>query len=197
MSVADLKSIKLVVVGDGAVGKTSLLMTYSQGTFPTEYVPTVFDNYSVEIDVMINDQQKTIELELWDTAGQEEYDRLRPLSYRNTDVFLIVFSVASNVSMENIRSKWRPEIIHYAKDTPWLLVGSMSDLRDRPEQSQLEGKPVPKEQGESLARELGAVNYIECSAKTDFNVKVVFDLAITSVVNPVVKKSKRKQCILL
>jgi len=172
-------------------------MTYSQGTFPTVYVPTVFDNYSVEIDVMINDQQKTIELELWDTAGQEEYDRLRPLSYRNTDVFLIVFSVVSNVSLDNIRSKWRPEIMHYAKDTPWVLIGSMSDLRDKPEQSQLEGKPVSKEQGESLARELGAVNYIECSAKTDKNVKAVFDLAITSVVNPVVKKPKKRQCLIL
>jgi len=186
------------VVGDGAVGKTSLLMTYSQGTFPTVYVPTVFDNYSVEIDVMINQQQKTVELELWDTAGQEEYDRLRPLSYRNTDVFLIVFSVASSVSFENIKSKWRPEVMHYAKDAPWLLVGSMSDLRDAPEQSQLEGKPVSKEQGEALARELSAVGYIECSSKVDYNVKAVFDMAITSVVNPAVKKPKKKPgCLLL
>jgi len=91
----DIDTVKLVVVGDGATGKTCLLMMYSQGKFPTEYVPTVFDNYSVELDLTINGQAKTIELGLWDTAGQEEYDRLRPLSYRNTDIFLVVFAMTA------------------------------------------------------------------------------------------------------
>jgi len=142
---------------------------------------------------------KTIELELWDTAGQEEYDRLRPLSYRNTDIFLIVFSVASSVSYDNIKVKWRPELLHYSRDTPFILVGTMSDLRESggTGASGLEGNPVSRQQGESLAKDLGAVEYIECSAKADTNVKDVFDLAIKSVINPPSRKGKKKLCTLL
>jgi len=81
------KSIKLVVVGDGAVGKTCLLISYANGKFPEDYVPTVFDNYVVTLHI----NEDPVELGLWDTAGQEEYDRLRPLSYANTDVFLMCF----------------------------------------------------------------------------------------------------------
>ncbi len=81
--------IKIVAVGDGAVGKTCMLMSYSCKKFPRDYVPTVFENYAREAIV---DGHEVV-LCLWDTAGQEEYDRLRPLSYKNTDVFLVCFAI--------------------------------------------------------------------------------------------------------
>ena len=80
-----MQTVKCVVVGDGAVGKTSLLATYTRGSFFDEYIPTIFDNYSTVIVV----DGKPVEVGLWDTAGQEEYDRLRPLSYPNAKVILI------------------------------------------------------------------------------------------------------------
>ena len=64
-----------------------------------------------------------VSLGLWDTAGQEDYDRLRPLSYPQTDVFLICFSVVSPSSFENVTSKWCPEIKHHCPDAPILLIG--------------------------------------------------------------------------
>ena len=117
-----MQTIKCVVVGDGAVGKTCLLISYTTNKFPSEYVPTVFDNYAVT--VMIGGEPYT--LGLFDTAGQEDYDRLRPLSYPQTDVFLVCFSVVNPSSYENVKEKWVPEILHHCQKTPFLLVGTQS-----------------------------------------------------------------------
>lgn len=177
-----MQSIKCVVCGDGAVGKTSLLISYTTNTFPEEYIPTVFDNYTAEVMV----DKKPIQLGLWDTAGQEDYDRLRPLSYPNTDVFLICFSVDSPTSLDNVKNKWYQEINKYAPNTPFILVGTKLDIREskKGETSELF---VTKAQGEELKKELGAFQYVECSARTQVNMKQVFDEAIRCVL---IEKSK-------
>merc|ERR1719273_2158735 len=100
---------KLVIVGDGACGKTCLLIVFSRDEFPKEYVPTVFENYVTDIEV---DGVK-VELEMWDTAGQEDYDRLRPLSYPDTHVILLCFAIDSPDSLENIPDRWTPELKHF------------------------------------------------------------------------------------
>jgi len=174
----DIDTVKLVVVGDGATGKTCLLMMYSQGKFPSEYVPTVFDNYSVELDLAINGQTKTIELGLWDTAGQEEYDRLRPLSYRNTDIFLVVFAVDSDASYSNVKTKWVPELKHYSPEIPYVMVATKVDLRST------SASAISGAKGQQLANEVGALAYLECSARTNTNVKGVFDKALEILLTP-------------
>lgn len=118
-------------------------------------------------------------LGLFDTAGQEDYDRLRPLSYPQTDVFLVCFSVTSPASFENVKEKWFPEVHHHCPGVPCLIVGTQVDLRD--DQGHLDKlarqkqRPITTEQGERLARELGAVKYVECSALTQRGLKNVFD----------------------
>ena len=117
---SETKKKKLVIVGDGACGKSCLLIVFSKDEFPQDYVPTVFDTHVADIEV----DGKHVELVLWDTAGQEDYDRLRPLSYPDTDVIVMCFSIDAPDTLENIPEKWTPEIRHFCPTVPIILVGN-------------------------------------------------------------------------
>ncbi|KAK6182095.1 hypothetical protein SNE40_009857 [Patella caerulea] len=140
-----MQPIKVTVVGDGAVGKSCLLISYTTGSFPGEYVPTVFDNYSCSIMV----DGKPFSVAFFDTAGQEDYDRLRPLSYPQTDVFLICYSVENSNSLANITEKWLPEVNHYCPGVPVAMIACKTDLRGRGSHC------VTDEEGKKVAKELG------------------------------------------
>ncbi|VIO89144.1 Uncharacterized protein BM_BM2610 [Brugia malayi] len=193
---APSRQIKCVVVGDGTVGKTCMLISYTTDSFPVEYVPTVFDNFSAQMTV----DGYPVNLGLWDTAGQEDYDRLRPLSYPQTDVFVLCFSIVAPVSFDNVLTKWIPEIRHNCPDAPILLIGTKLDLRDDPEtlrQLNADGKqPVSKNQGQKVAKRIRAVKYLECSALTQQGLKAVFEEAVRAVIAPK-PTSKNKNCTVL
>jgi len=123
-----MEHIKLVFVGDGLVGKTAFLIrvTTQQLPSPFPFVATVFDDY--EASVMV--KGKPFLVGLYDTAGLEDFDRLRPFSYPGTDVFVVCFSVASRSSFENVTQKWTPEVRHFGPDVPILLLGTKTDLRN-------------------------------------------------------------------
>ncbi|CAM0880524.1 unnamed protein product [Alopecurus aequalis] len=173
--------IKCVAVGDGAVGKTCMLVCYTCNKFPTDYIPTVFDNFSANVSV-----DGSVNLGLWDTAGQEDYSRLRPLSYRGADVFILSFSLTSRASYENVHKKWMPELRRHAPGIPVLLVGTKLDLRE--DRAYLADHPaqsiITTEQGEELRKQIDAVAYVECSSKTQRNIKAVSDTAIKAVLQP-------------
>lgn len=193
-----MDTLKCVVVGDGAVGKTCMLISYASNKFPLDYVPTVFDNYAVNL--MIGGE--AYKLGLFDTAGQEEYDRLRALAYPSTDVFLVCFSVASPYSFENVRDKWIPEIKHYCPKVPFVLVGTQSDLRDDPQTisrlSKCRQNFISPQEAMKFAKRVNAVSYAECSALTQKGLKGVFDDAILAVLNgPPEEDKPKKKCTIL
>ncbi|XP_063185114.1 rho-related GTP-binding protein RhoU isoform X2 [Chroicocephalus ridibundus] len=190
------RSIKCVLVGDGAVGKTSLVVSYTTNGYPTEYIPTAFDNFSVGLTTVfpppssflskavVSVDGKPVRLQLCDTAGQDEFDKLRPLCYTNTDIFLLCFSVVSPSSFQNVSEKWVPEIRCHCPKAPIILVGTQSDLREDVkvliELDKCKEKPVSEEAAKLCAEEIKAASYIECSALTQKNLKEVFDAAIVA-----------------
>ena len=126
---------------------------------------------------------------------------MRPLSYPDTHVFLVSFSVVNPSSFENVKSKWVPELREHAANVPIILVGTKLDLREDPEMlKKLQAKglnPITKEQGEALAKEIGAVCYAECSARTQKGLKEVFDEAIKAVLFPPDNDDKSGACCII
>jgi len=182
---------KLVIVGDGACGKTCLLIVFSKGTFPEDYVPTVFENYVADVEV----DGRRVELALWDTAGQEDYDRLRPLSYPDSHVVLICFAIDLPDSLENVQEKWIGEVMHFCPKVPVMLVGCKKDLRRDPQTNEnlrkQNQRPIAPEQGQAVAQKIGARMYLECSARTGEGVREVFQHATRAAL----LKPKRKKGI--
>jgi|EP01047_Picozoa_sp_COSAG01_P018851 Rho family protein len=183
--------IKVCAIGDGAVGKTSLLVTFSSGQFPAEYEPTVFESYSSRNVYKVEGQKMYVDFQLWDTAGQEGYDDMRKLSYLDTDVFLIVFDVSRRTSFENVRSKWVNELrCPEANNCPYevILAGTKSDMRP----TGGGGDFVSDAEAELLAQQIGAWAYVPVSAKFNRRVSDVFDYAIKSKVLKHVHKDRAK-----
>jgi len=165
---------KLVLVGDGGSGKTSLLMVRTQQYFPEKYIPTVFENHTTIVEY----KKKSILLSLWDTAGQADYDRLRPLSYPETDVVMILFAVSEPVQLHHVIDKWSPEVQHFCPGIPVLLVGNKTDLRDDPATIEALAKngeaPVTTAQGLKMAERIKA-KYFETCCKTNSGIDEVFE----------------------
>ncbi|XP_078385026.1 ras-like GTP-binding protein RHO [Oculina patagonica] len=166
---------KLVIVGDAACGKVSILTAFCKDQ--SVYVPRVFENYATKIEV----DGSTVELALWDTSGQEDFQKLRPLSYPDTDAILMCFSIDSPDSLENIQERWTPEVRHFCPNVPIILVGNKKDLRNDEyiikKLSKMKQEPVRSEEGSLVCERINAYAYMECSAKTREGVRDVFETA--------------------
>uniref|UniRef100_H9GK25 Ras homolog family member U n=1 Tax=Anolis carolinensis TaxID=28377 RepID=H9GK25_ANOCA len=168
---APLRSLECVLLGDGAVGKTSLALSYSTNGFPARYVPTALDRFSAVVQV----DGSPIRLQLCDTAGSSTQRRTSSL---------LCFSVVAPTSFQNIADKWYPEVRRHCPYTPVLLVGTQSDLRQDVKVlialARHREKPVLPGAARALSVKLGMVGYLECSALIQHNLKEVFDTAIAA-----------------
>ncbi|KAJ7809248.1 small GTPase Cdc42 [Mycena olivaceomarginata] len=175
------RCVKCVIIGDAAVGKTCLLTMYAKNEFlgATGYVLRVHNGHSQSI----MNGKDPYRLNIFDTAGASDYDRLRPLSYPQTDVFLVCFSVGNPASLANVKDKWFPEARHYVQQVPCVVAATQIDLRDADEEKYAYEDPeglISTADGKTIARELGVAAYVECSAKTGQGVKEAFDAAFAA-----------------
>jgi len=259
--------IKLVVVGDGGVGKTSLLVSYTHNYFPGDYIPTVFEHYTANVvwsssknshrnnsgsgsssssgkrarnisghfsssssssnnnskspstPSRINNQgigigqrldslgspssprtpnsdDKIVRLSLWDTAGQEDYDKLRPMSYPHTNVFMLCYSSVDPETALNIGRKWVPEIREHTPNVPIILVATKIDMRDHRsvviKMNEKRTVPLSRDDGLQMVRDYKLDGFIECSALSKKGLMEAFDECIAAVVCPRDKKAAKR-----
>ncbi|XP_007559506.1 ras-related C3 botulinum toxin substrate 1-like [Poecilia formosa] len=190
-----MQTVKCVLLGDGAVGKSAMIITYTAG-FPKEWTPSVMDNYKVSVTLDGNE----VNLDVWDHSGLSDYDRLRRLSFPQTDVLLLCFSLTSPSSFENVRSKWTGEVRDHCPGVPVVLVGTMLDLRDDTDRIEKLKKehlsPITYDQGLAMAEEIGAVTYLECSALSEQGLQAVIEETARVGLNAKPAKKPKPSCSL-
>ncbi|KAK7104157.1 cell division control protein 42 homolog [Littorina saxatilis] len=173
--------VRCVVVGDDAVGKTSMLMGYATNRYPTQHVPSVFDNYAGSVKVA----GRSLHLEIIDTLEEDESPSIRLSEYPGTNIFVVCFSVVRPETLSHVEDIWLPEIRAHAPQTPFILVGTQADLRDSDEICNMlkeKGQePVSPTQGSAAARRIGAACYIECSPGVEKKLRKIINSAIASV----------------
>ncbi|XP_003467053.1 rho-related GTP-binding protein RhoN isoform X4 [Cavia porcellus] len=169
---------KIVVVGDAECGKTALLQVFAKDAYPGSYVPTVFENYTASFEI----DKRRIELNMWDTSGSSYYDNVRPLAYPDSDAVLICFDISRPETLDNVLKKWQGETQEFCPNAKVVLVGCKLDMRTDlatlRELSKQRLIPVTHEQGTVLAKQVGAVSYVECSSRSsERSVRDVFHVA--------------------
>ncbi|KAH0534004.1 hypothetical protein FGG08_007389 [Glutinoglossum americanum] len=179
---------KVVLIGSGHCGKTSAISSFTTRSFSPIYVPTTFADHLTHAGSL-----QHVKMAMVDTAGLEEYDLLRPLSYPGADVVVICFSIGCRRSLGEVTERWLPEHQSFAPALPFILAGLKSDLRyEHPSAAdggEYAHSPVSYAQGLEVARAAGAVAYIECSARSGYGVQEAFD-AVADVA--VWRKEKRE-----
>ncbi|KAJ0547398.1 putative small GTP-binding protein [Helianthus anomalus] len=162
--------IKLLLIGDSGVGKSCLLLRFSDGSFTTSFITTIgidFKIRTIELD------GKRIKLQIWDTAGQERFRTITTAYYRGAMGILLVYDVTDESSFNNIRN-WIRNIEQHASDNVnKILVGNKADMDESK-------RAVPTAKGQALADEYG-IKFFETSAKTNLNVEQVFFSIATDI----------------
>ncbi|KAJ0033086.1 hypothetical protein NQD34_000193 [Periophthalmus magnuspinnatus] len=178
-------SVKCVLVGDNAVGKTALLVRFTSETFPDCYKPTVFENTGVEVYM----DGVQISLGLWDTGGSDNFRQIRPRSYNQADVVLICYSVANRNSLASVVHKWIAEVRQHLPKVPVLVVATQTDLR---ETGAHRGHCIMPIEGKQVAHDIHAKGYLECSSLSNHGVQQVFECAVRTAVNKAKKREHRR-----
>jgi small GTP-binding protein len=166
--------VSCALIGDCAIGKTCLAVSYIRKRFLPEYVKTVYEKYSSSRTV----DDREFELALWDTTGDFHMERIRQLVYTDVGVVIVCFSLVDPPSLQHIVSKWLPELHKYRVRAPIVLAGLKSDRRDGAHSQ----SRIATAEGKALMRTIEARGYVECSARNGRGCSALFDAAIRAAV---------------
>ncbi|XP_060063046.1 cell division control protein 42 homolog [Ylistrum balloti] len=185
-NIYEAKCIQCTLVGDAAVGKTSLIRAYTDNTCCKPPADTVFENYAGTSKY--SNQEFTISV--FDCSSKTDHESIRLFAYKDSDVFVMCYSVMDRESFDNIKSRWLPEVTYImGKRLNLVLVATQVDLRESIDLDQ--DIPVSKAEGHHMAEEIGAFSFIECSSSNQDCVQGVFE----DVVQCSLKQKKKKHSI--
>ncbi|TKJ22277.1 MAG: GTP-binding protein [Promethearchaeota archaeon Loki_b32] len=164
---------KIVIIGDAAVGKTSLINQFVEGSFQEDYKPTLGANI-VRKDVNLDNAR--VRLIMWDLAGQEKYRVVRSMYFQGCQGALLVYDVTRYNTLESINNKWLKDYKkHVKKKCAYILIGNKTDLKDQ--------IAVPTERGKELATKIKASDFIETSARLGENIEEAFSLLVNQILS--------------
>ena len=158
---------KICVVGDGGVGKTSMVLRYTENKFKENYIMTIGTNFGMKSIELPEKPDDKIMLQIWDLAGQDQFQFVRPLFYSGAKVIIYVFDLTRKNSIYNL-FKWKAEVDEIVGSIPCILVGNKLDLVN------YEQKKADKEEVDLVKTKLNAFFYYETSAKAGFNIENAF-----------------------
>ena len=165
---------KICVVGDGGVGKTSMVLRYTDDSFKENYIMTIGSNFSTKSVDLPEYPQYNIKLQIWDLAGQKHFSFVRPPFYRGATGIIYVFDLTRRSSFANLPN-WKTEVEKVVSGRPSVLVGNKLDLA-------IQGnREIGEQEGESLKKELQAINYFETSAKEGMQIEDVFKETVLAI----------------
>lgn len=173
---------KLVVNKNSNVGKTSLIKTHTEGEFPSSIIGEVVERKHTNILIDGNN----VELDIFDTNEDFGYDRIRPLSYPNTDVVMICFDLSNKGSFDRVFERWYPEIKHHLPNIPIVLCGTKSDITKR---------VVFQKDIDGALSSIPGSEYVETSSKGNDGMDEAFTVC-ASITDPV-PEIKQSACIIL
>ena len=177
-------SIKLLLIGDSEVGKTSLLLKYTEHIFPEEHIATIGVEYK---DKYIIKDNYNIRLQIWDTAGQERFHSITKNIYRNTNGVIFIYDITKKETFDNIKN-WILDLQSASADIKGIILGNKNDLTDKREVNMTD----LKELGEKYK-----MPYMETSAKNNVNVNEGFELIVNELLqdkdeNQIMERFSRK-----
>ena len=174
---------KLLLIGDSGVGKTSILLGYSDNNFNNTFIPTIGIDFKIKT---IELHGKKIKLQIWDTAGQERFISITTSYYRGAMGIMLVYDVTNSKSFDNI-AKWLRNIQEHSNpDVEKIILGNKCDMEDR--------RVVSKARGEAISRENG-VRFLETSAKTNVNIDRAFIELTESILGKIVDVQEARQTL--
>jgi len=193
----DIERVKCVLLGDDRVGKTSFSVAVTTHTFPSTHIPYVHDSWTS--CVMVDD--KPVNLEIWDTAGSAEYDKLRYLYYDNTDVFVLSFCPTIPDSFHHVKEKWHSEAIRHWPNAQFVLLALKTDLSADPHTiahlHRLGLSPISSEEALEYAQSIGAYKFLECSSLDQSDDLIEFIKEFARAKFPVQAKSRSTRCAIM
>ena len=164
---------KICVVGDGGVGKTSMVLRYCENAFKENYIMTIGSNFSAKSVALPDYPNYSCKLQIWDLAGQKHFSFVRPPFYRGATGIVYVFDLTRRSSFANLQA-WKDEVEKVIGPKTSALVGNKLDLADQGH------REIGQQDAEAYKEELGALMYYEVSAKEGLGVEKIFtDLTIS------------------